>query len=132
MAESRSPKSPRDREVLDKDMVSARLIVANGHTVYLLPEKGPRKVKHPDAIVDGGIMEFKTVTGNFRKVGENFKEAKEKADSVFLTIMPDYSKEAVQRKLKRTIIAKGYQGGLIVVHFTATGKTYYWNVDDLR
>jgi hypothetical protein len=49
-----------------------------------------------------------------------------------LNIIPDYSKDAVQKKLKGTIINKGYQGGLIVVYFNTTGKTYYWNVDDLK
>lgn len=131
IAESRMPKSAEQVKTLEKELAQAQILAAMGHTVYLPPESGTRKTKHPDAIVDGLIMEFKTVTGNIRKVAENFKAAREKAESVFMTIVPDYSKEAVQRKLKGTILSKGYHNGLIVVHFNATGQTYYWNTDDI-
>ena len=105
----RTPKSERQAQVLETELDQARILAAQGHTIYLLPEHGPRGEKHPDAIVDGLIMKFKTITGNIRKTGENFKAAREKSENVFFMIMPGYSKEAVQRKLKGTIIGKGYQ-----------------------
>jgi hypothetical protein len=132
VASGRNPRSERQVQVLETELEQARILAAQGHTVYLLPEQGPRGEKHPDAIVDGLIMEFKTITGNIRKIGENYKSARVKAENVFLRIIPDYTKEAVQRKLKGTIINKGYNGGLIVVHFNVSGKMYYWNVDDLK
>jgi hypothetical protein len=132
LAASRRPKSDEQIRTLEKELEHAQIIAADGHTVYLLPEQGPRSVKHPDAVVDGLIMEFKTITGNIRKIAENFKAAREKADNVFLNIIPRYSKDIIQRKLKGTIIKKGYQDGLIIVHLNDAGKTYYWNVDDLK
>ena len=68
MAASRAPRSGRQSEILEQELSQARILVALGHTIYLLPEFGPRKTKHPDAIVDGLIMEFKTVSGNERKI----------------------------------------------------------------
>jgi hypothetical protein len=132
LAASRIPKSGEQIRTLEKEIDHARILAKGGHTVYLLPEQGPRGMKHPDAIVDGFVFEFKTVTGNIRKAAENFKAARAKADNVFLKIMPDYSKEAVQSKLKGTIVNKGYHSGLIIVHFNASNKMYYWNVDDLK
>jgi hypothetical protein len=132
MASSRTPRSERQAEVLKTELEHARILVAQGHTVYLLPEQGDRGVKHPDAVVDGLVFEFKNVTGNVRKIAGNFKEARKKAGNVFLNIIPDYNKETVQGKLKGIIINKGYKGGLIIVHFNVSDKIYYWNVDDLR
>ena len=67
MAASRAPRSSRQSEILDQELSQARILAAFGHTVYLMPEFGSRKVKHPDAIADGLVMEFKTVSGNERK-----------------------------------------------------------------
>ena len=80
MAASRAPRSDRQSEILAQELSQARILAAFGHAVYLLPEFGPRKTKHPDAIVDGFIMEFKTVSGNERKIRENFKDARKKAE----------------------------------------------------
>jgi len=72
MAASRAPRSSRESEILAHEISQARILAAFGHTIYLLPEFGSRKTKHPDAIVDGLIMEFKTVSGNERKIKERY------------------------------------------------------------
>jgi hypothetical protein len=131
LAASRTPKSGEQERILAKEFDHALILAEGGHTVYLLPEHGPRGVKHPDAVVDGLVMEFKTVTGNVRKIADNFKAARKKTDNVFLKIVPVYSKETVQKKLQGTIINKGYRRGLIIVHLSVSDKIYYWNVDDL-
>ena len=108
MAASRSPRSSRQAEILNQELAQARILSTKGHSIYLLPESGPRKTKHPDAIVDGLIMEFKTVTGNERKIKEKFKEAREKAENVFLQIDPLFSRRTVARKLAGIIRSKGH------------------------
>jgi hypothetical protein len=42
------------------------------------------------------------------------------------------AQEMVLRKLIGLIRRKGYTGGKIIVHFTNTGKTYFWDVDALK
>jgi hypothetical protein len=64
MAASRAPRSDRQAEILNQELSQARILATLGHIVFLLPELGPHKTKHPDAIVDGFIMEFKIVSGN--------------------------------------------------------------------
>ena len=132
MAASRAPRSSTQAEILNHEITQARILAKFGHTVYLLPEFGPRKKKHPDAIVDGLIMEFKTVTGNERKIKEKYKEAREKAENVFLQIDPPFSQKIVARKLSGTIRGKGFTAGLIWVYFTVTGKMVYWTVKGLK
>ena len=101
--------------------------------MYLLPEHGPRGMKHPDAVVDGIIIEFKTITGNIRKITGNFKAARKKADNVFLKINAVFSQEIVLEKLIGTVRRGGYSGGgLSLLIYPQTGKTYYWSVDDLN
>ncbi|MDR3140025.1 MAG: hypothetical protein LBT95_10215 [Treponema sp.] len=130
-AASRIPRSIEENEILEKELAQARILAALGHEVYLLPERGPRKVKHPDAVVDGLIMEFKTITGNIRKIKENYKEARKKADNVFLKIDSDFTPEQVLRTLFGTVRRGNYSGGLIIAYFTGLKKIYYWNTVDI-
>jgi len=132
MAASRAPRSGRQSEILDQELAQARILTTLGHTIYLLPEFGPRKTKHPDAIVDGIIMEFKTVSGNERKIKEKYKEAREKAENVFLQIDPPFSHRTVASKLSGSIRGKGYKSGLIWIYFKHTKKMVYWTVEGLK
>jgi hypothetical protein len=132
LASSRAPRSEDQTRILEKELAQARILAAQGHTVYLLPESGPRKTRHPDAIVDGLVMEFKTVTGNERKIRENFKDAREKAENVFLKIDAGFTQEFVLEKLIGAVRRGNYSGGVVIAHFTGTGKTYYWNIDGMK
>jgi hypothetical protein len=109
MAASRAPRSCTQTEILGKELAQAHILANLGHAVYLLPEYGPRKTKHPDAVVDGLIMEFKTVSGNERKIKEKYKEARDKAENVFLQIDSSFSYRTVIRKLSGAIRGKGYK-----------------------
>jgi methionine salvage enolase-phosphatase E1 len=103
--------------------------------VYLLPESvDPARdgVKHPDAIVDGSVVEFKTITGKVRQIEEHFKESRKKANIVFFKIDSPLSKEAVIKKLEGVILQKGYHGGQVIAYFSETAQLYYWDIDDLR
>jgi hypothetical protein len=64
--------------ILEKELAQARILAALGHTIYLPPEQGTRKTKHPDAIVDGLIMEFKTITGNIKEGSREFQGRQKK------------------------------------------------------
>jgi hypothetical protein len=129
-AYSRTPKSDDQRHVLDKEITQARILAGLGSVIYLLPEVEFGK-KHPDAVVDGVIMEFKTITGSIRQVGERFNDARKKANHVFFKIDSALSKHSVARKLAGIISKRGYQGGKIIAYFSATGEICYWNIDDL-
>ena len=135
IAKSRMPRSAEQINILEKELEQARILVNHGSTVYLLPEADHPKIKkkkYPDAVVDGFIMEFKTVSGNERKIKGKYKEARKKADNVFLQIDSPFSQRTVVSKLLGTIRGKGYETGLIWVYFSQSGKMAYWSVKDLK
>jgi hypothetical protein len=134
IAKSRLPKSTDQYNILVKELAQARLLVARGSTVYLLPEIiNPihRKEKHPDAVVDGTIMEFKTVTGGLPKVIKRYKEGRDKASIIFLKIDAPHTRHAVMRALSGYIRKKGYTGGTILVYFTKSEEFFKWTEDEL-
>jgi hypothetical protein len=135
IAGGREPRSNGQRKTLKKELIQARLLTAAGSVVYLLPEivdPAKRGEKHPDAVVDGFLMEFKTITGKVDRIGEYFEDSRKKADHIFYKIDSFLSKEAVMKHLEGIILKKGYSGGQVIAYFTETSKLYYWDVDDLK
>jgi hypothetical protein len=134
IAKSRMPRSAEQIKVLEKELCQARILVERGRTVYLLPETshpGEKNVKYPDAVVDGYVMEFKTITGSIRQVEERYKEAREKAEYIFLKIDAPLSRHDVTRKLSGYIKRKGYSGGIILAFFTQSAEFYQWSEAEL-
>jgi hypothetical protein len=135
IASSREPKGKQQKHILEKELVQARMLTAYGSTVYLLPEivdPANLGVKHPDAVVDGFLMEFKTISGSINQVEHRFQESRKKADRVFFNIQSPLTQEAVLRKLIDKVRKKHYQGGMVIAHFNETDKTYFWDIDRLQ
>ena len=134
IAKSRMPRSAEQVNVLEKELRQARILVGRGSTVYLLsenPDPNIKKVKFPDAVVDGLVMEFKTITGGIRQVESRYKEARIKAENIFLLIVSPLSKHDFTRKLSGYIKRKGYSGGHIFAFFAANDEFYQWSEDEL-
>lgn len=127
IAVSREPVNKNQRQVLDKELVQARILTARGSTVYLLPESTDPAaigVKHPDAVVDGFLMEFKTISGSIHQVEERFKESRKKAEGVFFKIDAALSKAEVFRKIRWISFQKQYRKGIVIVYFTESGELH--------
>ena len=134
IAKSRMPRSAEQINILEKELRQARILAERGSTIYLLPETAnpnEKHVKHPDAVVDGYVMEFKTITGSIRQVEERYKEARAKTGYVFLKIDAHLTRHDVTRKLSGYIKRKGYSGGVIFAYFTGNGEFYCWNEAEL-
>jgi hypothetical protein len=134
IAEGREPKGKNQQRVLEKELVQARILTAQGSTVYLLPERtSPATigVKHPDAVVDGFIMEFKTISGSINQIEHRFKESMKKAEGVFFKIDAGLSKAEVFRKIRLVSFQKQYRKGVIIAYFTKTAELHYWDIAEL-
>ena len=121
IAKSRMPRSAEQINTLEKELRQARILVVRGNTVYLLPEmsqSNEKRKKYPDAVVDGLVMEFKTVTGSIRQVEARYKEARVKTANIFMKIDANLSRHEVTRKLSGYIKRKKYSGGIIIAYFT--------------
>jgi hypothetical protein len=135
IAGGREPRSNGQRKTLKKELIQARILTAQGSVIYLLPEivdPAKRGEKHPDAVVDGFLMEFKTVTGKVERIGEHYREAREKAEHVFFKIDGVMTLDEVRQTLAHIIAIKGYTNGLIIAYFTETGHLQFWDVNDLK
>jgi hypothetical protein len=134
IAKSRMPRSAEQINVLEKELRQARTLAGRGSAVFLLPEAATpeeKHIKHPDAVVNGDVTEFKTVTGGIRQVEARYKEARAKTDRVFLTIDAPLSRHEVTRKLSGYIGRKGYSGGVISAYFTESKEFYCWREEEL-
>jgi len=134
IAKSRMPRSAEQINTLEKELRQARILVDRGSTVFLLPEMSQPSEKHrkfPDAVVDGLIMEFKTVTGSIRQVEARYKEARVKTPNIFMVIVAQLSRHEVTRKLSGYIKRKGYSGGIILAYFSQSGEFYRWSEAEL-
>jgi hypothetical protein len=134
IAKSRMPRSAEQINILEKELRQARILVDRGSSIYLLPEivhPGEKHVKYPDAVVDGYIMEFKTITGSIRQIEERYKEARKKSKRIFIKIDAPLSRHDVSRKLSGYIQRKGYKGGIIFVYFSESGEFYQWTETEL-
>ena len=134
IAKSRMPRSTEQIHILEKELQQARILVGRGSTVYLLPEislSNEKYIKYPDAVVDGYVMEFKTITGSIRQVEERYKEARAKASYIFLKIDAHLSRHEVTRKLSGYIKRKQYSGGVILAYFTQSSEFYQWTEAEL-
>jgi hypothetical protein len=134
IAKSRMPRSAEQINILDKELRQARILVDRGSTVYLLPEtppQGKKHIKYPDAVVDGVVMEFKTITGSIRQVEVRYKEARAKTKHIFFKLDANLTRHEVTRKLSGYINRKGYKGGAILAYFSQSGEFHQWTETEL-
>jgi hypothetical protein len=95
LAESRLPINSEQRKILRKELRQAEILARLGNSVYLIPEHAAYGERPKDAVVNGQLFEFRTVTGNPETFQWEFRYAKKKgADTnVYINIISDISKE---------------------------------------
>jgi len=128
---------PRHTAVFAKELIQARILAARASTVYFLPEYTNNEgKKSADAVVDGLVMEFKTVTGALNKVERHFRYSRKQGKNVFLKVdNPELSRDMIQENIAKTLQDSSYTGGtdgLVIVHITEAEKTYYWTLQDIK
>jgi hypothetical protein len=123
-------------DIFEKELIQAEILAKNGSTVYFLPEKQKVGMKSADAVVDGILVEFKTITGGIDMVEKRFRKSRKQCENVFLKIdNPEISKKDVQERIRRTLLDKKYlggTGGLAIVYIAKTAEIYYWRLADLK
>lgn len=105
------------------------MLAEHGHIVYLLPEYSGVLNKHPDALVDGVLTEFKRITGDVGMVSKRFRDAKKQGDDVFLNIDSVLPMPVVYSKLRGEVMFHRYAGCTIYVYLD--GTLYTWDTDKM-
>jgi len=138
VAESRMPRSTKQREILRKELRQSSILANKGNSVYLTPEHGGYGETFKDAVVNGTLYEFKEITGKARTLEWEFGDVKERkgADTnIFISIESNISKNEARRRIGMVLERHPEYTGKIVVSFnalTAEEKIYFWDTSDFR
>jgi len=138
VAESRMPKSAKQREILRKEIRQSSILANKGSSVYLIPEHGSYGETFQDAVVNGTLYEFREITGKARTLEWEFGDAKERKGNdtnIFINIESSISKNEARRRIGMVLERHPEYTGKIVVSFkalTAAEKIYFWDTRDFR
>ena len=142
IAKGKLPINQQEELDLLKEIKSAIVLKGTGASVILIPRirrpDGKGFLPGPDAIVNGSLFEFKTITGNLNKIGRRFKYSRKQGDNVYIRIENDrHTKDGVVNYLAGLINNPKYQGGykgkiVLTVGSGQSEKTYFLKIKDLK
>ena len=152
IAKSRFNKGHKEQAKLYREISDVRILTARGSVAYFLPERVEERkaVKseafrnmHADTVIDGVIVEIKTVSGNRTTLGKSFRRGYKQGrsllkkhgisaeHSVYLRIFTPFSAESIRAKIAGELI-NTTDKGCCICYFEAAGKLYSWTYDELR
>ena len=141
VARSRLTGLKDDERTLAKEIRQGKVLADTGASVFILPKiRAPdgRYLAGPDALVNGILYEFKTVTGGIDKVERRFRESRDQGQNVFIRVMnPDITKHNIIRKMYSVVndpkYTGGFKGDLIFSVGQGVNETlYYVKISDLK
>jgi hypothetical protein len=146
VAESRLQEEYREKDKWEREMSQARILTGRGSAAYFLPElnKGGDAAKLcADLVLDGIVMEMKTVSGSRATLGTEFRFAYRQGavllsgypdiegHAVFIRLLSDLGVDSVRAKIAGEL--KNRSGkGYFTCYFEHIGKLYTWSYDELR
>jgi len=145
VAKSRLVEEKREPEKWEREMSQVRILTGRGSVAYFLPEKkneGKGKV-YVDTVIDGEIVELKTVSGNRNTLGTAFEQGFKqgtavvqdypeiKTHSVFIRLLSDFTVGSVKAKIAGELKNRTDEG-CFICYFEKTGELYTWTYGELR
>jgi len=145
VAKSRLVEQYQEPKKWAREMSQVRILTGRGSVAYFLPEKknqGKGKV-YVDTVIDGEIVELKTVTGNRNTLGtafeKGFKQGKTAVQdyhdrlthSVFIRLLSDFTVGSVKAKIAGEL-KNSTDKGSFLCYFEKTGELYTWTYGELR
>ena len=83
-----SKKSFQEKK-FDKEVITGEILSKNNHSVILISETidTTSGLKHPDAILDGVVTEFKCISGGKNKLWVHYKDAFSKSEKIIFRLV---------------------------------------------
>jgi hypothetical protein len=146
VAKSRLAEKYREPDKWEREMSQVRILTGRGSVAYFLPEiekKGETGKRCADLVLDGEIMEMKTVSGTRATLGTQFKYgykqgslllenyAGTKKHSVFIWLLSDLTVGSVKAKIAGELKERKDEGSF-VCFFEKTRELYAWTYEELR
>jgi hypothetical protein len=145
VAKSRIIEKYREPEKWEREMSQVRILTGRGSIAYFLPEKkneGKGKV-YVDTVIDGELVELKTVSGNRNTLGTAFKQGFKQGvtavqgypdiqtHSVFIRLLSDFTVGSVKAKIAGELKNRTDKGSFIC-YFEKSGELYIWTYEELQ
>jgi hypothetical protein len=146
VAKSRLVEKHREPDKWEREMSQVRILTSRGSVAFFLPEleiKGETGKRCADLVLDGEVLEIKTVTGSRVTLGGEFRlaykqgasllagKAMKLEHSVFIRLKTNLPLMSVMSKIAGELKNRSDQGRFIC-YFETTGKIYSWTYEELR
>jgi hypothetical protein len=146
VAQSRLIEEYREKDKWEREMSQVRILTGRGSAAVFLPEKnteGLAGVRCADTIIDGEIVELKTVSGTRATLSKDFKKGYKQgaslvknrneiqSHSVFIRLFSDLPPESVTAKIAGELKER-LDSGSVICFFETTGELYTWTYKELR
>jgi len=152
VAKSRLSGGHKEQAKLYREIADVRILTGRGSVVYFLPERAKNgetvreeqiHTMHADSVIDGVIVEIKTVSGNRATLGKSFRRGYKQGrsllkkhgitaeHSVFLRVFTPFSVESVRAKIAGEL-KNSIDEGCCICYFEATEELYLWTYNELR
>jgi len=146
VAKSRLVEEYREPEKWEREMSQVRILTSRGSVAYFLPEKlteGEAGLRCADTVIDGEIVELKTVTGTRATLSKDFKKGYKqgaslvkdltdiKSHSVYVRLFSDLPVESVKAKIAGELKTR-YDSGNFICFFETAAELHKWSYNELR
>lgn len=146
VAQSRLSQEKREPEKWEKEMAQIRILTIRGSVAYFLPDKyikGEIGNKTADLVLDGEVVEMKTISGGRSTLGGKFKYGYKqgrillrncqitKKHSVFIRLLSDLPIKSVKAQIAG-VLKNRHDEGKFICYFEKIGELHFWTYDELR
>jgi len=146
VAKSRLVQEKKEPKKWEKEMSQVRILTGRGSVAYFLPEnivQGESGNRCADLVLDGEVVEMKTITGSRATLGGKFKQGYRqgalllknctvtKNHSVFIRLLSDISVGSVKAKIAGELKKRNDEGSFIC-YFERIGELHLWTHEELR
>jgi len=147
IAKSRLTGGHKEQAKLYREIADVRILTGRGSVAYFLPERPDGKIKgkkRADMVLNGAVVELKTVSGNRTTLGKSFKRGYKQGLSmletypeinvehdVFLRLYTPFTVDSVRAKIAGEIKGTSDKGKCICF-FEVSEELYFWTYDELR
>jgi len=146
VAKSRLSQEIKEPKKWEKEMSQVRILTNRGSVALFLPEslvQGDNGSLCADLILDGEVVEMKTITGARATLGSKFKHgykqgalllkncAITKKHSVYIRLLSDISIGSVKAKIAGELKNR-HDEGTFICFFEKTRELHIWTYEELR
>jgi len=146
VAKSRLSQEKREPAKWEKEMSQVRILTDRGCMAYFLPDKyikGEVGSKTADLILNGEVLEMKTISGSRKTLGGQFKYGYNqgakllknceltKRHSVFIRLLSDIPIKSVKAKIAGELKFR-FDEGFFICFYEKTKELFVWSYDELR